>query len=162
MQRRSATPDALDEPSQSSQPYAGIVTRTVAFALDIAILQGGLLIAGIVVGLIVEAFGDFSPDVNSLSVALAAIGWFLAFTTYFSTFWSLTGQTPGMRALGIRVTATTGERLTPRRSILRVACMIAAALPFFAGYLLILIDDRRRGLHDLVARTVVRYAESRT
>ena len=49
--------------SIDSQPYAGIITRAVAFAIDMAILQGGLLIAGIVVGLIVEAFGDFSPDV---------------------------------------------------------------------------------------------------
>ena len=138
--------------------YADIVTRTVAFALDIAILQGGILIAGIVIGLIVEAFSNFSPDVNSLSVALAAIGWLLLFTLYFSTFWSLTGQTPGMRALGIRVTTAASERLTPRRSLLRVACMIAAAIPFFVPYLLILIDDRRRGLHDVVARTVVRYA----
>ena len=64
-----------------------------------------------------------------------------------------------MRALGIRVTTVTGERLHPRRSLWRVAWMIVAAIPFFAGYLLILINDRRRGLHDLVARTVVRYAE---
>jgi uncharacterized RDD family membrane protein YckC len=159
MAARPATPGALDEPSRSSRPYAGIVTRAVAFALDIALLQGALLIAGIVIGLIVEAFGNFSPDVNSLSVVLAAIGWFLVFTAYFSTFWSLTGQTPGMRALGIRVATPGGEHLTPRRSLVRVACMVAAALPFFAGYLLILIDDRRRGLHDLLAGTVVRYAE---
>jgi uncharacterized RDD family membrane protein YckC len=30
-----------------------------------------------------------------------------------------------------------------------------AALPLFAGFLLILVDDRRRGLHDRLARTVV-------
>ena len=98
-----------------------------------AILQGALLIGGIVVGLIVEAFGDFSPDVDSLSIVLAAIGWLGAFTAYFATFWSLTGQTPGMRVLGIRVTTITGERLIPRRSVLRVAAMLAAAIPFFAG-----------------------------
>jgi uncharacterized RDD family membrane protein YckC len=155
-----STRDALGELARSTrQPYAGIITRAVAFALDVAILQGGLLIGGIVVGLIVEAFGDFSPDVNSLSVVLAVIGWLGAFTAYFATFWSLTGQTPGMRALGIRVTTVAGERLTPRRSVLRVASMIAAAIPFFAGYVLILINDRRMGLHDVIARTVVRYAD---
>ena len=155
-----STRDALGELARSTrQPYAGIITRAIAFALDVAILQGGLLIGGIVVGLIVEAFGDFSPDVNSLSVVLAVIGWLGAFTAYFATFWSLTGQTPGMRALGIRVTTIGGERLTPRRSVLRVASMFAAAIPFFAGYLLILIHARRMGLHDVIARTVVRYAD---
>lgn len=160
MPPRASTPDELGELAPSRrQPYAGIITRAVAFALDVAILQGGLLIGGIVVGLIVEAFGDFSPDVDTLSVVLAAIGWLGVFTAYFATFWSLTGQTPGMRVLGIRVTTVTGERLKPRRSVLRVAAMMVAAIPFFAGYLLVLIDDRRMGLHDLIARTVVRYAD---
>jgi uncharacterized RDD family membrane protein YckC len=36
--------------------------------------------------------------------------------------------------------------------------MILAAIPFFAGYLLILVDDRRRGLQDTLAGTTVIYA----
>jgi uncharacterized RDD family membrane protein YckC len=36
--------------------------------------------------------------------------------------------------------------------------MILAAIPFFAGYLLILVDDRRRGLQDMLAGTTVIYA----
>jgi uncharacterized RDD family membrane protein YckC len=36
--------------------------------------------------------------------------------------------------------------------------MALAALPLFAGFLLILVDDRRRGLQDRFARTVVVYA----
>jgi uncharacterized RDD family membrane protein YckC len=39
--------------------------------------------------------------------------------------------------------------------VLRLIGAILAAIPFFAGYLLILVDDRRRGLHDMIARTVV-------
>jgi uncharacterized RDD family membrane protein YckC len=30
-----------------------------------------------------------------------------------------------------------------------------AAIPLFAGFLLILTDRRRRGLHDLLARSIV-------
>jgi uncharacterized RDD family membrane protein YckC len=36
--------------------------------------------------------------------------------------------------------------------------MLLAALPLFAGFLRILIDDRRRGLQDRLARTVVVYS----
>ena len=36
--------------------------------------------------------------------------------------------------------------------------MILAAIPFFAGFLLILVDDRRRGLQDMLAGTTVIYA----
>jgi uncharacterized RDD family membrane protein YckC len=33
--------------------------------------------------------------------------------------------------------------------------MYAAAIPLGAGFLLILVDDRRRGLHDRIAGTLV-------
>jgi uncharacterized RDD family membrane protein YckC len=149
----------ISEPLAPAEPYAGAVTRAFAFALDIAILQGVLFLLGIVVGLIVEAFSDFSPNLDALTVGLAAAGWLLAFTIYFCLFWSLTGQTPGMRILGVKVTTTEGERLKPRRALRRIVGMIVAAIPFFAGYLLILVNDRRMGLHDIIARTVVRYTE---
>jgi uncharacterized RDD family membrane protein YckC len=131
----------------------------VAFALDLAILQTVLFIGGVIVALIVEAFGDFSPDIDAATVGLAALGWWLAFTIYFTSFWSLTGQTPGMRVMRIRVTTKSGERLRPRRSLVRIVGMIVAAIPLFAGYFLILVHDRRMGLHDVIARTVVRYVE---
>jgi uncharacterized RDD family membrane protein YckC len=35
--------------------------------------------------------------------------------------------------------------------------MVLAAIPLFAGFLLILFDGRRRGLQDLLARTIVVY-----
>jgi uncharacterized RDD family membrane protein YckC len=57
------------------------------------------------------------------------------------------------------VLASTGDRIRPRRGLLRVIGMTLAAIPLFAGYLLILVNDRRRGLHDLIARTVVVYVE---
>ena len=74
---------------------------------------------------------------------------------YFVTFWATTGQTPGSRALRLRVRAAGGERLRPRRALLRFVGLTLAALPLFAGFLMILVDDRRRGLHDRLARTVV-------
>jgi uncharacterized RDD family membrane protein YckC len=71
------------------------------------------------------------------------------------TFWTTTGQTPGDRMMHIRVRARDGERIIPRRAFLRFVALWLAALPLFLGYLMILIDDRRRGLHDVLARTVV-------
>lgn len=142
-----------------ARAYAGIVTRTIAFVIDLLVLNGILFGGALVVGLIIEAFGKFSPHLDLGSAALAAAVWSLAFAIYFTAWWSLTGQTPGMRALGIRVLTVTGDRLRPRRGLLRVIAMVLAAIPFFAGYLLILVRDRREGLHDLIARTVVVYVE---
>jgi uncharacterized RDD family membrane protein YckC len=150
---------AVSHPVASIGAYAGAVTRAVAFALDLLLLQGILFVIGAVVALIAEAFGDFSPDLDALTVGIAAVGWWLGFTVYFCVFWSLTGQTPGMRILGIKVTTIEGTLMRPRRGLRRIAGMIAAAIPLFAGYFLILVNDRRMGLHDVIARTVVRYVE---
>jgi uncharacterized RDD family membrane protein YckC len=43
----------------------------------------------------------------------------------------------------------------PSATLLRFAGLILAALPLFAGFLTILVDDRRRGVHDMLAGTVV-------
>jgi uncharacterized RDD family membrane protein YckC len=61
--------------------------------------------------------------------------------------------------MGIRVVAPGRSRLPPRRALLRFAGLTLAAIPLFAGYLWILVDDRRRGLQDIIARTVVVEAE---
>ena len=147
-----------DPPEGGAGPeYAGIVTRGCAFALDVAILQGIITVVGAVLALIVGAFGDLSIDLSPAQAVVVAVGWTLAFDTYLIAFWSLAGQTPGMRILGIEVTTPEGERLKPRRGVVRVVGMVLAAIPLFAGYLPILTSEKRQGLHDKMARTVVRY-----
>jgi len=73
---------------------------------------------------------------------------------YFVGFWISTGQTPGARVMRFRILGSDGERLIPRRALLRCIGLVLAALPLFAGYFMILFDDRRRGLQDRSARTV--------
>jgi uncharacterized RDD family membrane protein YckC len=139
--------------------YAGLVTRAVAFAADVAIVQAILFAIGVIVALIIEAFSSVNLEGDVQTILGATAVWIFTLGTYLATFWSLAEQTPGMRALGIEVTTCDGERLRLRRSLLRVVGMFLAALPLFAGYFLILVRDDRRGLHDLLARSVVRYAE---
>jgi uncharacterized RDD family membrane protein YckC len=147
--------------STRATAYAGIVTRAVAFAADVAIVQALLFLIGVVVALIIGAFSNFNLDGDVETILGAAAVWVLAFSIYCAAFWSLTGQTPGMRAMGIEVTTSAGARLPVRRSLVRFVGMALAALPLFAGYLPILRRDDRRGLHDLMAGSVVRYAEKK-
>ena len=134
--------------------YQGLVTRAIAFAIDAGIINLIALIVGVGVGL---ALSILSID-DSLEVVLLACGgvafvlWSIA---YFVTFWSTTGQTPGNRLMQIRVCREDGEPLKPRKALLRFGAMLLAALPLFAGFLPVLVDDRRRGVHDMVAGTVV-------
>ena len=48
-----------------------------------------------------------------------------------------------------------GDLRTGTRALLRVVGFALAALPLFAGFVPILFTDRRRGLADWVADTIV-------
>ena len=134
--------------------YEGLVTRAIAFAVDAAIIDLIALVVGVGVGL---ALSILSVS-NDLQVALLAFGGaaFLVWTVaYFAVFWSSTGQTPGNRLMHLQVCREDGAVLRPRRALLRFGALVLAALPLFTGFLTVLVDDRRRGLHDMLAGTVV-------
>lgn len=141
-----------------SQDYAGFVTRAIAFAIDVALVDLAAVIVAIVVGLCISAF-DVPDTIVTITIAVGGLAYLAWFVGYFAMFWSTTGQTPGARVMGVRVVcARGGEPVHLRAAIVRLAGMALAALPLFAGFLLILVDDRRRGLQDRLARTIVVYA----
>jgi uncharacterized RDD family membrane protein YckC len=136
--------------------YEGLVTRGIAFAVDAAVID---LVAIVVAGAVALALSVLSVPKESVDTVLIAAGGalFLAWSVgYFLTFWSTTGQTPGSRLMRITVCAADdGSVLRPRRAAVRFAGLVLAAAPLLAGFLPILFDDRRRGLHDMLAGTVV-------
>jgi uncharacterized RDD family membrane protein YckC len=143
--------------SAIERPYAGLVSRTVALAIDAAALTIGFAVASGVLGLILSLFT--AVEVSSPGAVLGAAAlWSLVVGGYFVLFWTLTGETPGMRLMALRVINRDGDPLGFGQALLRLIGAILAAIPFFAGYLLILVDDRRRGLHDMIAGTTVIYA----
>jgi uncharacterized RDD family membrane protein YckC len=143
--------------SAIERPYAGLVSRTVALAIDAVALTIGFAVASGVLGLILSLFT--AVEVSSPGAVLgAAAMWSIVVSGYFVLFWTLTGETPGMRLMALRVIDQAGGPLGFGQALLRLIGAILAAIPFFAGYLLILVDDRRRGLHDMLAGTTVVYA----
>jgi uncharacterized RDD family membrane protein YckC len=95
-------------------------------------------------------------DVRTVLVVIGAGIALLWTISYFAYFWSATGQTPGDRVMRIRVEfARTGGTISARRAVVRVLCLPLAAIPLCAGFLMILVDERRRGLHDRIVGTEV-------
>ncbi len=141
---------------QAAADYTGLVTRAIAFGIDALIID----LAAVGVAAIVALALNLLQVPSKLDTALAAVGavalvlWGAA---YFVTFWSTTGQTPGARMMRFRVLAPRAERgrITPRRALVRLIAMTLAAIPLLAGFFIVLLDDRRRGLHDRIAGTVV-------
>jgi uncharacterized RDD family membrane protein YckC len=135
--------------------YAGLVTRAIAFAVDAAIVNLTGLGVGVVVGLALSILKT-PAKTDDVLVAVGG-GLFVIWTiAYFVAFWSTTGQTPGDRVMRIRVRrAGEDSPLRPRWALVRLVGLGLAAIPLLLGFLPILLNDRRRGLHDFLARSVV-------
>jgi len=144
----------MHTPPPAAARYEGLVTRAIAFAIDAAIVNLIGLLVGVVIGLALSILTIH----DSLRVVLVACGgaaFILWSVGYFVVFWSTTGQTPGSRLMQIRVCREGGARLEPRRALMRFGGLVLAVLPLFAGLLTVLVDDRRRGVHDMLTGTVV-------
>jgi uncharacterized RDD family membrane protein YckC len=135
--------------------HAGVVTRAAALAIDVALmLVAWTSIVG-VAALVSSLVGTLRPA--WLAGALLAAGWIVVAAGYFVLFWSSAGQTPGMRVLRLRVRRPDGRAPGVGRSIVRVVGLVLAIVPLFAGFLPVLFTERRRGLPDFLAGTVVVY-----
>jgi uncharacterized RDD family membrane protein YckC len=138
---------------------AGALTRGLAFGLDLLIVNLAFSGLAAIAALIGSFFSGTGNGLSAAALALGSAAWVGLAALYLVAFWSLAGQTPGMRFFGIRL-ATEGYGLPPRRSLRRLVGLFLAAIPFCIGFLGILFDERRRGWQDRLAGVDVLY-ESR-
>ena len=145
-----------DRAAHALPDYTGLVTRAIGFGLDALIIDLAAIVVVAIVTLALNLF-NIPPKVDTALAAIGAVVFMVWAAAYFVTFWSTTGQTPGARMMRFRVLAPGAERglIGPRRALVRLIAMVVAAIPLLAGYFMVLFDDRRRGLHDRLARTVV-------
>jgi len=152
--------------------YAGLVTRLVAFVLDLIILSATIVFIDWMIGAvmfnlqfenIIERVASFAPHWGDMvgflfSPIMVGLVSFLFVVIYHVFFWTITGQTIGKAIMGIKVVQLNGRKMSVLRSIVRYFGYYPAGLAFGLGFLWILIDDRRAGWHDLLAKTCVVYA----
>jgi uncharacterized RDD family membrane protein YckC len=144
-------------PTVARVPYAGIATRAVALAIDAVVANAIFIVGAALIGLIGTLVGEIRPQ--WLVSILVGAGWALTVGAYFVGFWSVTGQTPGMRLMHLRVLVAAGTPPGFWRSVVRLVGLVLSIIPLFLGFVPVLVDDRRRGLADFLARTVVVYAD---
>ncbi len=137
---------------------AGALTRFLAFGLDLLIVNLAFSGMAAVAALIGSFFSGTGNGLSGAALALGGALWIGFACLYMLVFWSLAGQTLGMRFFGIRL-ATETRGLPPRRSIRRLAGLFLAALPFGIGFLGIVFDERRRGWQDRLSGADVLYED---
>jgi uncharacterized RDD family membrane protein YckC len=137
--------------------YSGFASRFVAFAVDVGISLGvfTLALAAISFAARVLTGKDITWNKGDLWVILAYAAW--AFI-HFAYSWAASGRTAGMALFGVRVVRDDGTDASGRQAVVRTLALPLSFLLLGLGFAGILLGDRRRALHDVIAGTAVIYS----
>ncbi|MFA6992200.1 MAG: RDD family protein [Candidatus Gracilibacteria bacterium] len=133
--------------------YAGFWIRFLAMIIDGIILGviGSLLFPGSGNYVTMSADGGFQMDFSANFVGPQTIIPIL----YTLAFWIWKGATPGKMALGLRIIEQDGSKLSWQKALLRYVGYIVSGLTLCIGYLWVGFDKKKRGFHDMIAKTYV-------
>jgi uncharacterized RDD family membrane protein YckC len=159
---RPSIPEIKDINIDSNYKYAGFWWRLIAYFIDSFILWIGYWMLALIFGLNSLFYGSGSINYKLLSafssfylfifMLLALLGPWLYFSLMESS--SLQG-TIGKWALKLRVVDEQGNALSFGRATGRFFGKLLSSLTFSIGYIMIAFTERKQGLHDIIARTIV-------
>ena len=95
---------------------AGALTRGLAFGLDLLIVNLAFSGLAAIVALIGSFFSGGGDGVSGFALAVGSATWIALGSLYLVAFWSLAGQTPGMRFFGVRL-GVESRGLPPRKIV---------------------------------------------
>jgi uncharacterized RDD family membrane protein YckC len=155
-----APPPPVWDARPSGQPvgYGGFWIRLVAYIIDGILLNIAFGIIGAIVGVSILPADPATVDPMA---ALSQMGRFqllaLVLTwLYFALMESSArGATVGKMVVGLRVVNEQGERISLLNATGRFFAKFVSALVLMIGFIMVAFTERKRGLHDIMAGTLV-------
>jgi len=137
--------------------YAGIVSRLLAFLVDLVLISLGFTLFGHVLDYVVSAVRGQSFELaDHRAVAdLALAVWAFAYAVFPL---ARSGRTAGMALLGLKAVRRDGSDLDGWHAFVRVLVFPLSFAIGCLGFVMILVTRERRALHDVIANTTVVYA----
>lgn len=137
--------------SAPSVVYAGFWLRAVACVIDSIVLVIAAAILRMLVGMSLMAIDEFQASRYAELAIIVVLSWL-----YFSFMeGSPGGATLGKMALGLRVVTTEGQRLGFAQATGRYVAKYVSWAILGIGFIMAAFTDRKRGLHDIMAGTLV-------
>ncbi|HZP98818.1 MAG TPA: RDD family protein [Reyranella sp.] len=145
-----APPAAND--STAPRGYGGFWLRVVAYIIDAFVLAIPTGILGAIVGAgMMSGAAGMSGVHLGINLASLLLGWL-----YFALMESSErGATLGKMAVGLRVVTDQGQRLSFANATGRYFAKFISAIILCIGFIMVAFTDRKRGLHDMIAGTLV-------
>lgn len=150
-----------------ASPYGGFWIRLLAHLLDHVILSAVaaplffVMVLPTILRVAHEASRDQEPSPETIMTVLSSVFMYiiLAFAgqwLYEALLTSSSWQGPiGKRVLRLKVVDEAGNRISFARASGRFFAKILSSMFFCVGYVMIAFTERKRGLHDLLAGTMV-------
>ena len=139
--------------------YGGFWRRVAAYLIDAILLAIVMSIIGSVfgIGTTTAELGDMSANYSYTADDAASGLLSLALgIAYFAGLESSPWQaTVGKKALGMVVTDLNGNRISFLRALGRYFAKILSSLILFIGFIMVGFTERKQGLHDMLAGTLV-------
>jgi uncharacterized RDD family membrane protein YckC len=138
--------------------YAGFWLRFAAFVIDtilVTIVNGAI---GFVLGILFAVAQGGQPSQDSLMVlqVFSGLVGLIIQAAYFAGMESSANQaTLGKMALGIKVVDLDGRRISFLRALGRYFAKILSGLICAIGYIMAAFTEKKQGLHDMIAGTLV-------
>jgi uncharacterized RDD family membrane protein YckC len=126
----------------------GVIVRVVA--APVALIFGGLGMAGMMTGLPHVGLGILGGGVTIILVLFG--GWLYEALMESSSYQA----TIGKMILGMKVTDLYGKRISFGRATGRHFAKILSGMMLCIGFIMVGLTERKQGLHDLLAGTLVR------
>jgi len=141
--------------------YGGFLRRLFASMVDDIVLHLAAFAVLVMIMVLAILAGIFTLD--DIEIGEAGDGILLPYYAmfvsmnafYYTWFHGTTGQTLGKRIFGIRVLKTDGSPAGFGTAFLRWVGYLISGIPFFLGFLWVVIDRKRQGWHDKIAGTIV-------
>lgn len=130
--------------------YAGFWRRLGANLIDVFLFILFWVALGVVL-----AIAAPDADMASTEAVLNLIGLLVCWVYYANMESGPRQSTFGQRALGLRVCDTQGQPVSFGRASGRYFGKFISTILLFVGFLMIAFTERKQGLHDLMASTLV-------
>jgi uncharacterized RDD family membrane protein YckC len=131
--------------------YAGFWVRVVAYIIDFVILAIVQIPLAMVFGVSMFETTDTGISYSATDFVSLLIG-----VAYFAGFEGSEKQaTPGKMAMGLVVTNQRGGRISFARAVGRYFAKILSAIILLIGFIMVAFTERKQGLHDMLAQTLV-------
>jgi uncharacterized RDD family membrane protein YckC len=138
--------------------YAGFWLRFGAYFIDAIITAIGINILMFIVTIVLRmiSVGSVAGTVIVFSSMISLILTFL----YYCLLTHYKGATYGKMFMGIEVRSVDNQRLSLSKVIIRETIgKIVSSIIFCIGYIMVAFTEKKQGLHDLMASSVVVYKD---